>query len=99
MSPRFAGCHGFLVEPESVGLSLGWTTVAPPLRCRVGELDEASIVRRELIWRSEWPGDGDRPAMWEEAWRDDEDALVFVTGHRPTVGQNEHELINVDIRA
>jgi hypothetical protein len=43
------------------------------------------MPRGTKLWRSDWPAEGEREAIWEEAWQEDANTIRFVTGHRPAV--------------
>jgi len=85
---KYPGCHGFEVLPQTEGLRLGWTEDQPPHHADVVVVDEFPRLGGSLLWRSDWPAEGGREAVWEEAWQSGEGTIRFVTGHRPAVEVN-----------
>jgi hypothetical protein len=82
---KYPGCHGFLLSPAETGLQLGWSEAPPPRRAQVTVVDQIAPLRGKMLWRSDWPADGERETMWEEAWQDDSNRIRFISGHRPAV--------------
>jgi hypothetical protein len=85
MTDQYFGCHGIAVEPEDIGRRLGWTSQRPPMTCTVVLNATLSPRGADLMWRSDWPAEGPRDAVWEEAWSDGPESWLYVSDHRPTV--------------
>lgn len=87
MIKRYPGCHGVRVEPEELGLGLGWSEDPPPLHVVVDVVDR--VERRpggDLAWWMEkvlLPG---HPTVRAEMWREEGGRLWF--GNRFLVDAN-----------
>lgn len=85
MSERYPGCHGVLVAPDHVGLSLGWVTQRPPRRVRVDVVDRVDRPPGgELLWWMERQLVPEQPAVRAEMWRQPDGLLWF--GNRSLSG-------------
>jgi len=99
MRSRYPGCHGVLVEPEELGLGLGWLDRPPPLRVEVEVVGE--VERRpgaELVWWMEktlLPG---HPTVRAEMWREDEGRLWFGNRFLPDNGTDGTSGLNLALR-
>ena len=96
MTVRYPGCHGVLIEPEEIGLGLGWVRQLPPRRVKVEVVDH--VDRRpggQRLWQMQRRLIPEHPIVRAEMWRQEDGLIWFGNWFLRDEGRSEIGRMNV----